>query len=58
MGSLSLSVMIANRCRPMGYASAMVNKGGQSAGEIVLEMTIEAHDIIKRASRFTNSSKL
>lgn len=40
----------------MGYASAMVNKGGQSAGEIVLEMTVEAYDLIKNANRFTGST--
>lgn len=39
----------------MGYASAMVNKGGQSAGEIVLEMAVEAYNVIKRANRFTDS---
>jgi hypothetical protein len=40
----------------MGYASAMVNKGGQSAGEIVLEMTVEAYNLMKRANRFTDPS--
>lgn len=40
----------------MGYASAMVNKPNQSAGEIVLEMVMEAYSLLKGADRFTDSS--
>lgn len=41
--------------RPMGYASAMVNKANQSAGEIVLEMVMEAYSLLKGTDRFSNS---
>ena len=37
----------------MGYAAAMVNTADQSAAEIVLEMVVDAFNIIRSADRFT-----
>jgi hypothetical protein len=41
--------------RPMGIVSGLVNKSGQSAGEIVREIVEEATELLSSAPRFVVS---
>jgi NAD(P)H-dependent flavin oxidoreductase YrpB (nitropropane dioxygenase family) len=52
-GKLTDEIIDQTTQRPMGYAASMVNKKDQTAGEIVLEMVVEAYNVIKKSHRFT-----
>jgi len=45
-------------CRPMGYVAGLVNKGGQTAGEIVQEIVDEAYEVLSKAKIYVEPAKL
>ena len=45
-------------CRPMGYVAGLINKGGQTAGEIVREIVDEAYEVLSKAKTYAEPAKL